>query len=153
MGRIVVALSAIGLVLFLRSEASDYPPTAARLPDLIGWVVVGLAALAIVQVAAGWLRSRAAGTLTLAPDVDWSGLLLGAGFLGLIVLYAFSIQVVGYLVATPIFLLVPLAVLRPVSWIVALVTTASITVMIFGVFVWFLNLSIPLYPVLPTTPR
>ena len=146
MGRIFVSLAMIGLVLIFWNETANYPATAARLPNLIGWLVVGLAVMAIGEVCLGWRRQSAAGRVELFPEQDWRGIAVGAGFLGLIVLYAFSITIVGYLIATPLFMLIPFAVLRPIGWIAAIVTTAIVTAFIWVVFVYFLNLSIPLYP-------
>lgn len=146
MGRILVALSAIALVLFFWNAASGYPRQAAHLPVLLGWVVMSLAILAIIQVAAGWRKQKLAGTLVLLPKQNWRELALGAGFLGLIIVYAWSIAYVGYLIATPAFLLIPLLALRPVGWIAILLTTVLVTGAIWGVFVYFLNLSIPLTP-------
>lgn len=146
MGRIFVSLAMIGLVFLFWHEASNYPATAARLPELMGGVVLGLAVMAIGEVLLGWRRQSVAGRLDPFPRQDWRGLALGAGFLGLIVLYAWSITEVGYLIATPLFMLIPFLVLRPIGWIAAIVTTVAVTAFIWIVFVWFLNLSIPLYP-------
>ena len=151
MGQIVVALAAIALALFFRNEAASYPPTAARLPELLSVVIVLLAAAAIAQVV--WSRLRPRPALAEAETdsdtpTDWRSLALGAGFLTLIILYAFSITRIGYLIATPLFLAIPLAVLRPIGLVAAVSTIAAVTAVIFGVFVWFLNLSIPLYPAL-----
>ncbi len=146
MGRIFVSLAMIGLVILFWNEASAYPATAARLPALIGWVVLVLAVMAIGEVLFGWRRQSVAGRLDLFPQQNWRGLAVGAGFLGLIVLYAWSITEVGYLIATPLFMLIPFVVLRPIGWIASIVTTAAVTTFIWIVFVWFLNLSIPLYP-------
>jgi hypothetical protein len=151
MGQIVVALAAIALALFFRSEAAAYPPTAARLPDLLSVVIILLAAAAIAQVA--WSRLRPRPALAEAETgsdtpTDWRSLALGAGFVALIILYAFSITRIGYLIATPLFLAIPLAVLRPIGLVTAVATIAAVTAVIFGIFVWFLNLSIPLYPAL-----
>jgi uncharacterized membrane protein YidH (DUF202 family) len=151
MGQIVVALAAIALALFFRSEAAAYPPTAAKLPDLLGVVVIILGVMAIAKVVWSWMRPREtaadAGSGTDTPT-DPRSLAIGAGFLALVVLYAFSITWIGYLIATPLFLAIPLAVLRPVGPVAAASAIVSVTVVIFGVFVWFLNLSIPLYPAL-----
>ncbi len=146
MGRIFVSLAMIGLVFVFWHESSTYPATAARLPDLIGWLVMMLAIMAIGEVLLGWRRQSVVGRLELFPQQDWRGLAVGAGFLGLIVLYAWSITEVGYLIATPLFMLIPFIVLRPIGWITAIITTAAVTAFIWVVFVWFLNLSIPLYP-------
>lgn len=146
MGRIVICLGAIALVALFRVEASDYPATAARLPGLLGWVTGSLALLGIGQAVLGFRWDSADGSLGLFPAQDWRGIALGAAFLGLIVLYAWSITRIGYLIATPLFLLIPLIALRPVGWRTTILTTAGVTVFIWSVFVWFLNLSIPLYP-------
>lgn len=151
MGQIVVALAAIALALFFRSEAAAYPATAAQLPDLLGAVVIILALAAIAKVVVTWLRPRQAmtdGDTETGTPTDSKSLAIGAGFLSLIVLYAFSITRIGYLIATPLFLAIPLAVLRPIGLVTAVAAIASVTAVIFGVFVWFLNLSIPLYPAL-----
>lgn len=148
MGRIVVSIAAIALVLVFRNEAASYPATAARLPGLIGWVVIALAILAIAEALFGWRRQSADGTLAIVTKQDWRGIAVGAGFLGLIVLYAWSITKIGYLIATPLFMLIPFIILRPIGWLAAIVTTACVTAFIWLVFVGFLNLSIPLYPAL-----
>lgn len=160
MGRIMVALAGIGLVIFMWGEAASYPPTARKLPDLLGWVVLILAVLAIAQEVLQWGRARLAaeggagssdagaddtGADTSAP-VDWRGIGLGAAFVALIVVYARTIEVVGYMVATPLFLALPLIALRPVSLRTGLLTIVAVTAVIYGVFVWFLRLNIPLFP-------
>ncbi|RFC62769.1 hypothetical protein DYI37_12410 [Fulvimarina endophytica] len=144
-GQICVALAAIALAGFFWTEASTYPETAAQLPQLLAVVVALLAIAAIVQASVARLRLR--GDVAAAePSPEWRDLAVAAGFLGLIVLYGWSITRIGYLVATPLFLLIPLIVLRPVGLVATLATIVSVTAVIFGVFVWFLNLSIPLYP-------
>jgi hypothetical protein len=147
MGQIFVSLSAILLVAVFRSQTVNYPKTAARLPDLIGWVVVLLACLAIVQVLFDWRRQRAAGTLVVFPAPDWRAVGIGGAFLALILIYALSINMVGYLIATPLFMLIPFLILRPIGRVAAIATAGTVTVFIWLVFFWFLRLSIPLFPV------
>lgn len=146
MGRILVAVVAIAIALFLQGEAEGYPRAAARLPTLLGYVVILLALLAIGQALLGWRRARAAGTLPPVAMPAWRDVATGLAFVGLIVLYAWSIPVLGYLIATPLMLLLPLAALRPVGWTAALVTVVVVTGVIWIVFVGFLNLPIPLHP-------
>jgi hypothetical protein len=146
MGRILVAVTAIAITLFLQGEAEDYPRAAARLPTLLGYLVILLALLAIGQVLLGWRRDRAEGTLSLVSMPAWRDVAIGLAFAGLIVLYAWSIPVLGYLIATPLMLLVPVAALRPVGWKAATTTVVVVTGVIWIVFVWFLNLPIPLHP-------
>ena len=146
MGRILTALAAIALAFFFWHEAAGYPATAARLPNLLGSVVLILAVLAIAQELLFRRRAGATGMSAPMAGFDRRNVAIGAGFVGLIVLYAWGIQHAGYLIATPIFLLVPLIALRPVGWGAMLATAVAVTGVIWGVFVYFLNLPIPLYP-------
>lgn len=146
MGRILVAAAAIAIALFLQGEAEGYPRAAARLPTLLGHLVILLALLAIGQALLGWRRDRAAGRLSLVSVPAWRDVATGLAFVGLILLYAWSIPVLGYLIATPLMLLLPLAALRPVGWGAALATVVVVTGVIWIVFAWFLNLPIPLAP-------
>lgn len=144
-GQILVALAAIALAIFFWYEAATYPSAAAQLPRLLSGVLILLSMAAIVQAVVALVRHRD-DTTAVANKPSWRDLAVGAGFLGLIVLYGWSITRIGYLIATPLFLAIPLAVLRPVGLVGALATIVSVTAVIFGVFVWFLNLTIPLYP-------
>ena len=146
MGRITVAVAAIATALFMQAEAADYPRAASRLPVLLSYIVILLAVLAIGQVLLGWRRDRAADQLEIVALPRWQEVAIGMSFVGLIVLYAWSIPRVGYLVATPLMLLAPIAALRPVGWRIAATTIMVVTGVIWLVFVWFLNLPIPLYP-------
>ena len=146
MGRIAVAVAAIAAALFMQAEAAGYPRAASRLPVLLGYVVILLAVLAIAQVLLGWRRDRAADRLEVVALPRWQEVAIGTGFVGLTVLYAWSIPRIGYLVATPLMLLAPIAALRPVGWRPAAVTVVAVTGVIWLVFVWFLNLPLPLYP-------
>ncbi|WP_108662158.1 tripartite tricarboxylate transporter TctB family protein [Acuticoccus kandeliae] len=146
MGRIVVALAGIGLVFFMWAEAAEYPPTAQKLPNLLGWVVLIFALLAIAQQALTWKRANADGTLSVIGPIDWRAIGIGAAFIALVILYTWSIGTVGYMIATPIFLALPLIALRPVGLVPGIITIVAVTAVIYGVFVWFLKLNIPLYP-------
>ncbi len=146
MGRLVVALAAIGLVFFMWSEAAGYPATARKLPDLLGWVVMVFAVLAVIQQLFIIRKASANGTLGTSDPIDWKNVGLGAAFVALIIAYAWSIGVIGYLIATPLFLAIPLATLRPIGLVPAVLTVVAVTAVIYGVFVWFLQLNIPLYP-------
>jgi len=146
MGRIFVAIAAIALALFFRSEATEYRLAASRLPDLIGGVLMLLAVLMIVQTLWSWKKSSADGNLVILPRVEPRSLILGAAFVLLIFAYAWSIQTIGYLIVTPAFLLVVFAALRPVSWLWTIGITVIVTVAIWAIFIFFLNMPILLYP-------
>lgn len=142
MGRMLVALAAIGAAALAYVEAAGYPAAARRLPQLLAVVVAILAAVALAQSVVRLRRS--AGAAWTAPDPRRSA--LGAGFVVLILIYAWLIPTAGYLVATPLMLLVPLVVLRPVGWPVIGLTVVAVTGVIWVIFVWFLGLPVPLFP-------
>ncbi|SDL51048.1 Tripartite tricarboxylate transporter TctB family protein [Modicisalibacter muralis] len=146
MGRILVAIAAIALAVFFRVEAADYRIAASRLPDVVGAVLILLSVMLIVQVLMSWRKASAQGELTIFPKVEPRAILLGVAFIVLIFAYAWSIQTIGYLVATPVFLLVVLVVLRPIHWLWTIVITATVTLVIWAIFIYFLKMPILLYP-------
>jgi GNAT superfamily N-acetyltransferase len=146
MGRILVAAAVIGAALFMHSEAAGYPQAARRLPQILGIVAVLLAVLTIVQALVGIRRVRAERAVPLVVAPDWRQVGIGFAFVALVVGYAWSIPRVGYLVATPLMLLLPLLALRPVGRRGMVVTVVAVTGAIWLIFLWFLDLPIPLYP-------
>ena len=159
MGQIAVCLAAIVLALVFRSEASAYPAQVAQLPNLLGLIVMGLASIGIATAAFKLVRARRTAPAGAAPSpsvggtgeeeeppVGLAGIALGAGFIALIILYAWAMPIVGYLVATPLFLGICLAVLRPVGWVASIVTVVAVTGVVSGIFIGFLNLMLPLLP-------
>lgn len=150
MTRIVVALSAIALAMVFRVEADTYPVAASRLPLLVSWGVIILSVAMILEVAVPRLRDGTAAGLLL-PRIDWRELGRSALFVGLVFAYAWAIEPAGYFIATPLFLILSLAIFRAVGWGVILAVTAGITVATWVVFVNFLNLPIALLPQLWTS--
>ena len=146
MGRILVAIAAIALALFFRSEAADYRLAASRLPDVVGGVLIVLSVLMIVQVLMSWRKASADGSLSILPRVESRSIMLGVAFVLLVFVYAWSIQTIGYLIATPGFLLIALVALKPVNWLWVVAITAIITASIWAIFIFFLNMPILLYP-------
>lgn len=144
MGRILIALAAVALALLFRSEAAAYPAAAAQLPNLVGILVMVLAVLAIGQEVVR--RRRVAGTAPLVTLPTRRAVTIGGGFIALIVAYVYAVPHVGYLVATVVFLLAPMAALRPASWPVIALTIVVVMGVIWGVFVGFLGLPIPFMP-------
>lgn len=146
MGRILVAVAAIALAIFFRIEAADYRLAASRLPDMVGGVLILLSAMMIMQVLMTWKKASAAGSLTIIPRVAPQSIMLGVAFVLLIFAYVWSIQTIGYLIATPVFLLMALAVLRPVNWLWIVAIASIVTTIIWAIFIFFLKMPILLYP-------
>lgn len=146
MGRIVLALSAIGLALFFRSEASAYPAAAARMPDLVGLLVILMSLLAIGQELLRWRRRAAEGTFELVTPPSPRALKIGTLFIVLIFAYVFAVPRIGYLAATAVFLFLPMAALRPAGLPTICLTVVLVLAVIWAIFVGFLGLPIPFLP-------
>lgn len=146
MGRIFVAIAAISLAVFFRIEAADYRLAASRLPDVVGGVLIVLSVLMIVQVLMSWRKASAEGSLSILPRVESRSIMLGVAFVLLIFVYAWSIQTIGYLIATPGFLLIALVALKPVNWLWIVAITGIVTASIWAIFIFFLNMPTLLYP-------
>lgn len=145
MGRILVAVAIIGAALFMYITAGSYPGAARRLPQLLAVVVMLLGVFAVVQAVIGLYRARADDKPLLRLP-DWRRVAIGVAFVAFVFAYAWSIPHLGYLIATPLMLAVPLAALRPVGWPAMGITVVAVTGVIWFIFVWFLQLPIPLYP-------
>lgn len=147
MGRVLVVACVIGAAIYMWTEAAGYPSAARRLPRLLAVVVGLLGALALVQAVLRLAAERRAGAPgPLAARPSGRGLVIGVGFVALIAAYIWSIPRLGYLVATPLMMLLPLAALRPVGWGGIGLAILAVTGTIWAIFIWFLGLPIPLYP-------
>lgn len=146
MGRIFVVACVILVAIFMWIEAASYPNAARRLPQLIAGLVIFLGLVAIIQTALRLARERQTGEGALLTLPDRENLIIGLGFMALIAAYIRAIPLIGYLPATILMLLLPMAVLRPVGWGGILITIAAVIGVIWGIFIWFLGLPIPLFP-------
>lgn len=146
MGRILIALAAVALALLFRFEATSYPAAAAQMPNLVGLVVIFMAVLAVAQELLRWRRESADGSFRIATPPSQKAMTIGAAFIALIIAYAYAVPHVGYLLATAVFLFLPMAALRPASWPVIVLTVGLVLAVIWAVFVGFLGLPIPFLP-------
>lgn len=146
MSRILVALAAIAIAVFFRNEAAGYPRVAARLPVLISSVMIGLSLLAIIQQLLAWRRSAGGPDRYALPAPGTRRILNGAVFIGLSASYAWAITSLGYLIATPAFLLAALLIFRATKLWIILLTAGGVTLAIWVIFISFLRLPLPLLP-------
>ncbi|HET8790901.1 MAG TPA: tripartite tricarboxylate transporter TctB family protein, partial [Modicisalibacter sp.] len=105
-----------------------------------------LSIMMIVQVLFSWRKASSEGSLSILPRVEPRSIMLGAAFVLLVFVYAWSIQTIGYLIATPGFLLIALVALKPVNWLWIVAITAIVTASIWAIFIFFLHMPILLYP-------
>ena len=120
-------------------EASTLPesmtlgaPGPGRIPMIAAMMIGGFAALLLVQE----LRSKDR-TSVPYPQQPRVAIMGGAG-----VVYAILIPVLGYYLATPVFML-PVLVLLRTSWRAAMGVTAGFTAFVFLVFDQLLNVPLP----------
>jgi putative tricarboxylic transport membrane protein len=144
---IILGIASILLALVFRAQATGLPEVAMRLPVLLIWLVIGLAAMMIIEELLkrrkrGRMAAAFADEEVLAP-VNWPVLgLFGAA----IVTYVALIPVAGYLLTTPVFitggLLLGKAVSPPRAILIGLVATA----LVWAIFIWALSLPVQLLP-------
>lgn len=150
MAQILFGLAMIGVAIAFGVEAANYSPTAARMPGLLAWVVGLLAAAMTAEAALERHRAKRAAPaeLPVHPSEEHEGGSLPRAllFLGLFVLYTLSFQTVGFVLASIVFLGGVLLLFRATRPLLALVTVASALTLIYGVFVAFLRLPVPLWP-------
>ncbi len=167
---IIISVASIGLAVLFYSQASAYPLAASRLPMLLAWAVGGLATLVIVEELFKARRrnkiAQAAPEAAPAPDdnavldsamippileaedegpkpIVWSAALpFAAG----IIAYVTLIPYVGYLLVTPVFIALGLAISGTLRWVPAILVALGMTALVWVVFIWALYMPIQLVP-------
>jgi|GEM_PF-1479911 len=142
----VVGLGSIAFSLLLLSQTKGLPNAALRLPSLLIWIVIALSVLMIID---DFLKRRKELTTFRSthdeepiPPINWTALCL---FSCAIPAYITLIPIVGYLIITPIFLIIGLIVSKTLSVTKAIALGMITTVVIWLVFILLLNLPIPLF--------
>ena len=143
MGYAVIAALAIGLAVLFLVEAEGYPDAASRFPSLLAYIVIGLALLMVAETAA---KSFTAGKREVRAPVDRRRVILMGSFALAVIAYVALLETLGYLITTVVLLLGCLLGYRAVGPVHAFAITAGVTAAIYGVFIYFLRLPIPLLP-------
>lgn len=148
---IVLGILSIALAIAFRTQTDGYPETAQRLPVLLIWLVGILAVMMILEDVLKRHRARQAAPAQ--PDfedkpaspINWTAL---CAFGAAIVTYVALIPVVGYLVTTTTFISGSLLVSRIMSPAKALLIGIATTAGVWALFIWALNLPVPVLPFL-----
>jgi len=149
---LAVGLAALVLAFVFGQQAAGYPEQAARLPQLLAWLVAGLAVMLALEELLKWRRARKTPPASEAPadggeaqvhPIEWAALL---PFVAGIFAYVFALPYLGYLIATPIFIAAGLIVARTLRPVAAIACAVGITGLLWVVFIWLLHLPIPLLP-------
>lgn len=148
---LTLGIASIIFALVFRSQTENFPDVALRLPVLLIWLVCGLGVLMIIEEVLKRRHARSAipGASIEEdeglPPVNWFVLCL---FGAAIVAYVALIPIVGYLIVTPMFVAGTLLVSRTLSPLKAILVGALATVFVWAIFIWALNLPVPLLPLL-----
>ena len=146
-----LAAAAIVFALVFHFESQDFPATAQRMPVLLTWIVVALAVMMIVEELLKRRLARRNGKRGLAdaeeplPAINWPVMGL---FSAAIVGYVALVPWLGYLLATPLFVSGGALLSKTLGWPKALLLGLGTTAAVWAVFIWALNLPVPLLPVL-----
>jgi fucose 4-O-acetylase-like acetyltransferase len=145
---IVLGIAAIAFALVFRVQSQDLPETALRLPALLIWVVIALAAMMIVEELLKRRIARRTGVVAVdddepLPPVNWP--VLGIFSLAILV-YVALIAYLGYLITTPLFIIGGLLASKTLSPAKAVLVGAIATALVWAIFIWALGLPIPLLP-------
>jgi hypothetical protein len=143
MGYVVVAAFAIGLAIYFNITAGRYPATAARFPILLTYIVIALALFMVAETAKNVLAGRAR---KVVADLDRWQVIAMVTFSLAIIAYVAVLERAGYVLATGAFLLGSLLAYRaiPPAW--AVTVTMGVMAVIYGLFIYFLRLPMPLAP-------
>ncbi|QEM81233.1 tripartite tricarboxylate transporter TctB family protein [Halomonas binhaiensis] len=153
--RVALALASIGIAGGFHVDALGYPSRAASMPLIYSVVVALLGVAMLVQEVIGARRRRIAstpssdtpGTASAESDSDaggqrWKALLV----LVLAAIYVNSIMWLGYVLATVVFMLIALAIVRHVALRFSLIGISVLVAMVCLVFIGFLGLPVPILP-------
>jgi hypothetical protein len=146
---IVLGIATIAFALVFRAQAQDLPEEALRLPALLIWLVIALAAMMIVEELFKIRRARRAPDAARAdddeplPPINWPVLAI---FGAAAIVYVALIPVAGYLLITPLFLIAGIRLSKTMPLARAVLVGGITTAVIWGIFIWLLQLPIPLFP-------
>lgn len=157
MVQMLFALAMIGVAIAFGVEAAAYAPTAARTPTLLAWSVGLLAVGMFIEAMLKHRKARAAQDMPAdASDIPVHASEAHQGgsvpraltFLVFAVLYTVSFRWVGFALGSIVFLGGAMLLFRATRPHLILVTVVAAVALIYGVFVVFLRLPVPLWPAL-----
>lgn len=138
---IFFAAGAAALSLLFIIQSMKLPSSAALMPRILASFIIVLSAAMVWQGLRAHRRMVQAGEKEVIPYINVP---LVSMFLAFIVAYVFLIEVLGYFIATPLFLIGTYGFLRAMKLRNAILVAAGFCVLVYGVFVKILYLPVPL---------
>ncbi|WP_181346927.1 tripartite tricarboxylate transporter TctB family protein [Thalassobacillus sp. CUG 92003] len=125
-------------------ESLKLPETAARLPQVIIIVIAFLAVAMFVEAFIKRNKTKTANNEAEGEDIEKINVIRLLVFGAAIALYIFLINIIGYLIITPIFSFLTLMYLKATKLRIAILLSIGFTAFIYGLFVEFLSIPIPM---------
>ena len=125
-------VSTLGVLFWV--QTSTLTDSAAMFPRLLIVMIILLSAGMLLQTARS--GCNIVGSPVNIPRI--------VAYLALLLAYVFCAEPVGYFIVTPVFIVVASAFLRAMSFKGALLTSLGFSLFIYGLFVEFLHLPVPL---------
>lgn len=131
----------MGLSLLFIINSFKMPSSAAMMPRILAGLIMLLSVSMVFQGLAAHQRMVKAGEREVIPEINVK---LVSLFLLFIVAYVFFIEILGYFVATPLFIIGTYMFLKAMKLRDAILVAAGFCALVYGVFVKVLYLPVPL---------
>jgi hypothetical protein len=138
---ILFACGAVALSLLFIVQSFKLTDSSALMPRILAVLIILLSAFMVVQGVTARRRMIEAGQKENIPPVNVPLVTL---FLIFIVVYVALIEVIGYFVATPLFVIGSYLFLKAMKPRNAIFVAAGFCALVYGVFVKMLHLPVPL---------
>jgi len=138
---ILFAVGTVALSLLFIVQSFKLPDSAAMMPRMLAGLIMALSVIMVCQGLAAHQRMVKAGRKEEIPVINVKLVTL---FLIFIVAYVALIDVLGYFIATPLFIIGTYMFLKALSLKNAIIVAASFCVLVYGVFVKVLYLPVPM---------
>jgi hypothetical protein len=137
---LLFAAGAVGLSLLFIVQSFKLTDSAAMMPRLMAGLIIVLSVVMAAQGLAARRRMLLAGQKEEIPYVNIPRVLT---FLVFIIAYVFSMDIVGYFIATPVFIVGSYLYLRALNLRQSLLVALAFCALVYGVFVRILYLPVP----------
>lgn len=134
-------LFSLGLSAFFFIVSRSMPTSAALFPELMAGLIV---VLAIAMTVNAHKESKLTEEMKSKEEDKKVDVVRVTVFLGLIALYVWLIPQIGYFIMTPLFMVIAYMYLRAIGFFKAIFISVIFSAFIYGLFVRFLNLPIPM---------
>lgn len=122
-------------------QSLNYPVSAARLPQILIFIIVGLSILMLIEA----FTKRNDDSAKSEGDTANGKVNIRrvSIFIAMIASYILLMDIIGYFIITPLFVFAALMYLKATNVITAIILAVGFTVFIYGLFSLFLHVPVP----------